>query len=68
VARLGSGVVELSNVFSVAGHELDWEELTHAVQARFPGRPMVGFEHGDALGAAIGAGFVPVGELRVWAR
>jgi hypothetical protein len=39
-----------------------------AVQARFPGRPIVGYEHGEMLGTAVDAGFVPVGHLRVWAR
>lgn len=68
VARLGSGVVDLSNVFSIAGHQIDWAELAEAVDSLFPGRSIVGYEHGDALTAAVEAGFVPVGDLRVWTR
>ena len=68
VARLGSGVVELSNIHGVDGREVDWDELVAAVAARFPGRPLVGFESGDDLGAALSAGFEAVGELRIWTR
>jgi hypothetical protein len=68
VARLGSGVVELSNVHGVDGHEVDWDELVAAVGSRFPGRALVGYERGEDLGAALGAGFEAVGELRIWAR
>jgi hypothetical protein len=68
VARLGSGAVDLSNVFAVPGHHIDWLSLTTAIQAIFPDRPIVGFEHGPALDAARKAGFVGVGELRVWVR
>ena len=62
VARLGSGVVDLSNVHG----DVDWDELASAVAAVFPGRPLVGFEQGDDLAAAVEAGFAPVGDLRVW--
>jgi hypothetical protein len=68
VARLGSGAVDLSNVHGVDGRAVDWEELVAAVGARFPGRPLVGYEAGDDLQASLGAGFRAVGELRVWAR
>jgi hypothetical protein len=62
VARLGSGTVDLSNVHG----DVDWDELASAVAAVFPGRPLVGYERGDDLAAAVAAGFVPVGDLRVW--
>jgi hypothetical protein len=68
VARLGSGVVDVSNVYAVPGHSVDWAELADAIGARFPDRPLVGYERGDALDAALGAGFVSVGALRVWVR
>lgn len=68
VARLGSGVVDVSNVWAVPGHSLDWAELAEAVGALLPGRALVGYERGDALRAALAGGFVPVGELRVWVR
>ncbi len=68
VARLGTGVVDVSNVHGVDGHELDWDELAAEVQALFPGRALVGYERGSALDAALSGGFDPVGELRVWVR
>ena len=68
VARLGSGVVDVSNVYAVPGHAVDWAELAGVVGEYFPGRPMVGYERGDDLAAALDGGFVPVGELRVWIR
>ncbi len=68
IARLGTGVVELSNVHGVNGAAMDWDELRLEVAALFPGRPQVGYESGNDLTAAVSAGFEPVGELRVWVR
>ena len=68
VARLASGVVDISNVYAVPGHAVDWAELATAVGGRFPGRPLVGYEHGEDLEAAMTGGFEPVGHLRVWVR
>ncbi len=68
VARLGSGVVDVSNVYAAPGESVDWAELADAIGGYFPGRPIVGYERGEALAAALDGGFVPVGELRVWVR
>lgn len=68
VARLGSGVVDVSNVYAVDGHPLDWAELAAVIGGHFPGRPLVGYERGEALTAARAGGFVPTGDLRVWFR
>ena len=68
VARLGSGAVDVSNVYAVSGHRVDWAELAEVVGTFFPGRPLVGYERGDALAAAQDGGFSPLGELRVWVR
>ena len=68
VARLGSGAVDVSNVHAAPGHSVDWAELAAVVNARFPGRPLVGYESGDDLRAAVAGGFTPVGDLRVWVR
>jgi hypothetical protein len=68
IARLGSGAVDVSNVHGVGGHAVDWAELATAIAALFPGRPVVGYERGADLEAAISGGFDPVGELRVWVR
>jgi hypothetical protein len=66
IARLGAGVVELSNVHGVDGAPIDWDELAVEVAALFPGRPQVGYESGQDLDWAVAAGFEPVGELRIW--
>ena len=42
--------------------ELAWREAASS------GRPVVGYEHGDALVAAQAAGAVGLGPLRVWVR
>ena len=68
VARLGSGTVDVSNVWAAHGHQLDWAELAAVVHQHFPGRPLVGYEHGPELDAAIAGGFTAVGDLRVWVR
>jgi hypothetical protein len=68
VARLGSGTVDVSNVYAIPGHQLDWAELSTVINTYFPGRPLVGYERGDALNAALDGGFAPIGELRVWLR
>ena len=68
VARLGSGAVDVSNVYAVPGHGVDWAELAEVVGTFFPGRPLVGYEQGEALAAALDGGFAPLGELRVWVR
>jgi hypothetical protein len=68
VARLGSGTVDVSNVYVTPGYRLDWAELAEVVGAYFPGRQVVGYEREDALAAALDGGFAVVGELRVWVR
>jgi hypothetical protein len=68
VARLGSGVVDVSNVHAVPGYSVDWAELAGVIGECFPDRPLVGYERGDALSAARAGGFVSVGDLRVWVR
>lgn len=69
VAHRGSGpVVGLSNLFSHddAGTDAAWAGALGEVAARWPELPVVGYESGDDLDAAVRAGFVPVGPLRVW--
>lgn len=43
----------------------DWSGAVAAVSAAFPGLPVVGYEHGDALSAALAWGAEPLGPLRV---
>ncbi len=69
ILNRGAGVVGLSNVFVTATDPgRAWNGLVRAGTIAFPGRPLVGYEHGDALGAALQAGFEPLGPLRVWTR
>jgi hypothetical protein len=68
IARLGSGVVDVSNVHGLDDHAIDWTELATAVAELFPERPIVGYERGADLDAALAGGFEPVGDLRVWVR
>jgi hypothetical protein len=68
IARLGSGAVDVSNVHADPGHRVDWAELATVVAAHFPGRPLVGYERGDELAAALDGRWDRVGTLRVWVR
>lgn len=65
VAHRGEGVVGLSNF---AGPAASWPGAVAAVAAAFPGVPVVGYEHGDALDIALAHGAEQLGPLRVWVR
>lgn len=62
-------VLGISNVFS-RGHDVDetWSSLRDRIAHTDPGRPIVGYESGPDLEAAIAAGFTALGPLRVWLR
>ncbi len=69
IANRTGDVVGLSNVFAPGGAtETCWAGCVRAVQSRFPGLPMVGYERGDDLSAAQGVGFESIGPLTVWLR
>lgn len=62
-------VVGLSNVFALdGGPDTAWPVVLEAVHSLFPMLPVVGYEHGEALAAAVRHGFEPIGPLRVWLR
>ncbi|MFF3326749.1 hypothetical protein [Streptomyces sp. NPDC002889] len=67
VVSLGAGAAGISNLFAV-DDDLDaaWAGALAAVARRWPGTPVVGYEQGDDLTAAVGQGCAPVGPLRVW--
>ncbi|WP_306336618.1 hypothetical protein [Streptomyces sp. KL118A] len=69
VAHLAAGVVGVSNLFT-ADDDLDaaWRSCLEATDRLWPGVPVVGYEHGETLAAAVRQGFEPVGPLRVWLR
>ncbi|MFC5956517.1 hypothetical protein ACFP51_19180 [Streptomyces pratens] len=67
VASLSDHVVGISNVFTVGGGpDAAWPVVLDAVNWLFPTLPVVGYEQGDDLAAAIRHGFEPVGPLRIW--
>ncbi|MFE2530898.1 hypothetical protein [Streptomyces sp. NPDC059371] len=67
VASRSDHVVGVSNVFARdGGPEAAWPDLLNALHALFPSLPVVGYEQGDDLAAALRHGFEPVGPLRIW--
>jgi hypothetical protein len=64
VVNRSDAVVGVSNVFGDA--DAAWPLVLEAVDRLFPGLPVVGYEHGDDLDAAMRHGFEPIGPLRVW--
>ncbi|MET7310970.1 hypothetical protein ACWD7C_33245 [Streptomyces sp. NPDC005134] len=67
IASRSDEVVGISNVFALdGGAEAAWPLVLDAVHWLFPTLPVVGYEHGDDLAAAVRQGFEPVGPLRIW--
>lgn len=67
VASRSYDVVGVSNVFTREGDpDTAWPLVLDAVHSLFPDMPMIGYEHGDELEAAVRNGFEIVGPLRVW--
>jgi len=66
-ARRGGEVVGISNVFAT-GADVDatWSGALRQLERRWPGRPIVGYEHGSALDAAHAHGAAALGPLRIW--
>nr|WP_237501051.1 hypothetical protein [Streptomyces sp. SID8381] len=69
VASRSERVAGISNVFaSAGGAAAAWPGVLHTVERLFPGLPVVGYEHGEDLDAALRHGFEPIGPLRIWLR
>jgi hypothetical protein len=68
VGNRSGSVIGISNVFAAGDRDRVWASAARAVADRFPGLPLVGYEHGDDLTAAHRAGFRSVGPLRVWLK
>ncbi|MFE2735097.1 hypothetical protein [Streptomyces sp. NPDC059349] len=67
VASRSGHVVGISNVFALdGGPDRAWPLVLGAVHRLFPTLPVVGYEQGDDLVAAVRHGFEPVGPLRIW--
>ncbi|GGZ02568.1 hypothetical protein [Streptomyces poonensis] len=69
VASRGEQVVGISNVFAPdGGPDAAWPGVLGAVHRLFPTLPVVGYEHGEDLDAAMRHGFESLGPLRVWVQ
>ncbi|MFJ4558299.1 hypothetical protein ACIP4Q_19750 [Streptomyces massasporeus] len=67
VATRSEHVVGVSNLFGREdGPDAAWPVVLHALAHLFPTLPVVGYEQGDDLKAALRYGFEPIGPLRVW--
>lgn len=67
VASRSDRVVGISNVFALdGGSDTAWPAVLDAATELFPGLPVVGYQQGDDLAAAVRHGFEPIGPLRVW--
>ena len=68
VNRTGA-TVGLSNVFTTATPAVSaWRDLPAAVGDAFGGIPIAGYEHGNALAAAVESSFEPIAPLQVWLK
>jgi hypothetical protein len=69
IANRTGSVVGVSNVFAAATPGAEpWNTIAAALGHHFPGLPLVGYERGVALPAALASGFRDIGPLRVWLR
>lgn len=67
VASRSDDVVGVSNVFELDDSaDAAWPGVLSMLHDLFPALPVVGYEHGDDLTAAVRHGFEPIGPLRIW--
>nr|WP_241837771.1 hypothetical protein [Streptomyces sp. CB03234] len=62
VVSHSTGMNGVSNLFGTD----PWPGCLAALARRHPGTPVVGYEHGDDLAAALRHGFTATGTLRIW--
>lgn len=69
IASSDEASVGVSNVFAPEAllNEI-WHDIEAVAAEVFPDLPLVGYESGDALAAALAAGWQAIGPLRVWIR
>lgn len=69
IVNQGAKVIGISNVFSKDGNNKEyWSEIPQIVSTRFLRLPLVGYEHGGGLKAALKSGWKSIGPLRVWIK
>ena len=69
IAHRTSSCLGVTNVFttSMAVDEA-WSGIADILGNCFPSLPLVGYEHGEDLEAALASGFAEIGSLRIWLR
>ena len=69
IVYVSDGVAGLGNVFAVDGDEhRAWREAAAAAREVAPGIPLVGWEAGASVDAAVAAGCERLGPLTVWLK
>jgi hypothetical protein len=69
IVNQGGKAIGVSNVFSQNPNRHEhWTEIPQIVSTIFPRLPLVGYEHGEELKAALQMGWKSVGPLRVWIK
>lgn len=68
IGNLTGDVVGLSNLFTTDDEVACWAGSLAVITDTFPGRAIVGYEHGANLEFARTFGFKEIGTLRVWGR
>jgi hypothetical protein len=68
VLHEAGATVELSNAWAVRGGDEDVAAMVACAAVLHPGRPLVGYAHGDELGRWLAAGFRATGTHVVWVR
>lgn len=67
VANRSAGSVGISNLYASTGDPADvWRGAVATAYRVFEPLPVVGYEHGDDLAAAVRAGCTPLTALRIW--
>ncbi|BCJ37992.1 hypothetical protein Athai_54950 [Actinocatenispora thailandica] len=67
VVNRSPGCLGVSNLYASTGDPADaWRGAVATAYAVFEPRPVVGYEHGDDLAAAVRAGCTPLTTLRIW--
>jgi hypothetical protein len=67
VANRSPNSIGISNLYGLAGDLAQvWRGAVATAYGVFDPRPVVGYEHGDDLAAAVRAGCTPLTDLRIW--
>lgn len=68
VLHQAGATVDLSNAWAAEGGDEDVAAMVACAAVLHPGRPLVGYAHGDELGRWLAAGFRATGTHVVWVR